>query len=106
MSWKIFVSLEFEKAFEKLDFSLQKQIDREISQLEENPYVGKPLGYKFLREKKVHNYRVYFLIYDELVVVFVIALSDKKGQQKAISAIKKLIPFYRVEIRKKLGFEL
>ena len=103
MRWKILITEEFERAFEKLDPSLQRRVENEINRLEENPYVGKPLGYKFFREKKILNYRVYYLVYDELVVVFVVALSDKKGQQKAISAIKSLIPFYREEVSKRIS---
>ena len=101
--WKIFTTAQYEKEFEKLDYSLQIQIEKEIKQLELNPHVGKPLGYKFFREKKIQNYRVYYLIYEDLVVVFVVALSDKKGQQKAITAIKNLIPFYKDEIRRKIN---
>ncbi len=89
--YKIFTTKEFDEYYEDLDKSLQIEIDKEIEQLETNPYVGKPLGYKFFREKKVRNHRIYYLIYEEHVVVFVVALSDKKEQQKAISTIKQLI---------------
>src|SRR3989344_3354542 len=99
--FKIYTSDEFDKRFNKLDRSLQLQIEKEINQLESNPYAGKPLGYPFFREKKVKNYRIYYLIYEEHVVVFVISLSTKKDQQKAIDAIRNLIPAYREEIRKK-----
>ena len=101
--FKIFTTEEFDKLFNKLDRSLQKQIEKEIEQLQINPDVGKPLGYKFFREKKVKNYRIYYLIYEEYIVVFIITLSDKKDQQKAIDAIKNLIPIYREEIKKKLN---
>jgi len=49
--FRIFTTQEFDKYFEKLDTSIQIMIDHEIKQLESNPNVGKPLGYKFLREK-------------------------------------------------------
>lgn len=101
--FKIFTTDEFDKLFGKLDNSIQKQIEKEIEQLETNPYVGKPLGYNFFREKKIKNYRVYYLIYEEHIVVFVITLSDKKNQQKAIDTIKTLMPFYREEIKKRLN---
>lgn len=103
VDYKIFISEEFDKDFQGLDRSLQIQIEKKIEQLKTNPYAGKPLGYKFFREKYVGSYRFYYLIYEEYVVVFVIALSDKKEQQKAIDKIKFLIPFYREEIRKKLN---
>ena len=101
--YKIYTTEEFDIYFSKLDRSIQQQIEKEIEQLEINPYVGKPLGYKFFREKKIKNYRIYYLLYDEYVVVFVVALSDKKEQQKVINKIKHLIPFYREQIKKKLN---
>ncbi len=101
--YEVYTSNEFNKDFKKLDRSIQKQIEKEIDQLQINPYVGKPLGYSFFREKKVRNYRFYYLIYDEYVIVFVIALSDKKDQQRVINNIKHLIPFYKEEIKKKLN---
>mgnify|MGYP001566637471 FL=1 len=101
--YKIFTTEEFDKDFEKLDTSIQRMIDNEIKQLETNPYVGKPLSYKFFREKKVRDYRFYYLIYDEYVVVFVVAISGKKDQQKAINKIRLLMPYYKEEIKKKLN---
>jgi len=101
--FRILTTEEFDKDFEKLDVSIQRMIDSEIKQLEINPHVGKPLGYRFFREKKVKNYRFYYLIYDEYVVVFVVAISSKKGQQKAIDRIKLLMPYYKEEIRKKIN---
>lgn len=103
MTYEIYTTKEFDKDFSKLDSSIQRAIGNEIEQLEKNPYVGKPLGYKFFREKKIKNYRFYYLIYDEYVVVFIIALSDKKDQQRSINSIKALIPFYKSEIKKKLN---
>lgn len=99
--FEILTTEEFDKDFEKLDHSLQSRIEKAIEQLAVNPYTGKPLGYKFFREKKIEKYRVYYLIYEENVVVFVVALSEKKDQQATINAVKKLIPFYREEIRKR-----
>lgn len=101
--YKIFTTEEFEKRFKKLDAQVQTEITKEIDQLEENPYVGKPLSYTFFREKKVRNYRVYYLIYEEYVVVFVITISTKKDQQEAIDKIKVLIPYYRDDIKKKIN---
>ncbi len=104
MKYKIFTTEEFDGDYKALDNSIRKRIDKEIKQLEINPFVGKPLGYKFFREKKIGNHRFYYLIYEEYLVVFVIAISDKKGQQETINTIKSLIPHYRNEIRKKLNF--
>lgn len=101
--FRIFTTEEFDKCFDKLDTSIQRMIDNEIKQLETNPYVGKPWGYTFFREKKIKNYRFYYLIYDDYVVVFVVAISGKKDQQKAIDKIRLLMPYYKEEIKKKLN---
>ncbi|MBU1111692.1 MAG: type II toxin-antitoxin system RelE/ParE family toxin [archaeon] len=101
--YQIFTTEEFDKRYKKLDKSIKNEVAKEIDQLEENPYSGKPLGYKFFREKKVRNYRFYYLIYDGYVVVFVITISTKKDQQDAIDKIKRLIPYYQKEIIKKLN---
>jgi len=101
--FKIFTTEEFDRDFEKLDNSIKIQIEKEINQLINNPYAGKHLGYKFFREKKVKNYRIYYLIYEDYVVVFVIAVSSKKDQQQAIDKIKYLMPYYREQIKIRLG---
>ena len=103
--YEVYTAEEFDKDFKKLDQSVQQQIKNEIDQLEINPYVGKPLGYSFFREKKVQGYRFYYLIYDEYVVVFIVALNDKKDQQSVIDAIRHLIPFYKEEIKRKLDLK-
>jgi|TARA_Y100000034_G_scaffold51026_1_gene62772 mRNA-degrading endonuclease RelE of RelBE toxin-antitoxin system len=101
--FKIYKTNEFEKDFEKLDKSIKDRIEKEVIKLEINPYSGKPLGYKFFREKKIGGYRFYYLVYDEYVIVFIIAISSKKDQQKTIDIIKSLIPYYKEEIKKKLN---
>jgi mRNA-degrading endonuclease RelE of RelBE toxin-antitoxin system len=99
--YTIFTTEEFDRDFERLDKSVQMQIEAELNQVQNNPFVGKPLGYPFFREKKVHNLRMFYLIYKEYVIVFIIALSDKKDQQETIDKIKYLMPYYKDEIRKK-----
>lgn len=101
--YDIHITDEFDRKFDKLDKSLQIQIENEIEQLKTNPYVGRPLGYEFFREKKVKSHRFYYLIYKEHVVVFIISISSKKDQQKAINIIKSLIPYYKEQIKKKLN---
>jgi mRNA-degrading endonuclease RelE of RelBE toxin-antitoxin system len=101
--YRIFTTDEFNRRYKKLDPQLQREIAKEIDQLQLNPYSGKQLGYPFFREKKLKNYRIYYLIYDEFVIVFVITISTKKDQQDAIDKIRKLIPYYREEIQRKLN---
>ena len=101
--FRVFRSDWYDSKLKKLTNVEQEICKNFEQQLKEKPYAGKPLGYKFFREKRAEGYRFYFLIYEEYVVVFVITLSDKKGQQDAINKIKSLIPTYRQEIKKKLN---
>ena len=69
-------------------------------QLVLNPYVGKPLGFEWFREKKYGKYRVYYLIYEDLRAIYIVAISEKKNQQKTINTIKLFLEFFREEIEK------
>ena len=75
-----------------------KQVDKIEDQLEENPYVGRPLGTKWFREKRLNGWRVYYLIYEDLKAVYIITLSDKKDQQKTINTIKMFLEKFKKEI--------
>lgn len=70
------------------------------SHLKENPYVGRPLGYPYLREKKIGGRRIYYLIYDDLKLVLLVATSDKKDQQATINHIKGNLDEFRTIARK------
>lgn len=65
------------------------------SELAENPFVGKPLNYKFLREKKIEGRRIYYLIYEDLKLVLLIATSGKKDQQATINHIRNNLNEFR-----------
>lgn len=56
-------------------------------QLKENPFVGQQLRYPFLREKRIKEKRVYYLIYEDLNLVLLVAVSGKKDQQDTIDHI-------------------
>lgn len=64
-------------------------------QLKENPFFGKPLGYTFLREKRIRERRVYYLVYEELELVLLVASSGKKDQQATIDHIKNSLDEFR-----------
>jgi|SRR3989344_3487364 len=101
--FKIFRTEEFDKKllknFSKTD---REQIENfEKNQLVNNPYIGDPLGYKFFREKRIKGKRVYFLIYDDLGIVLMVDLSDKKTQQKTIEKIKENLEEYYKAIRQR-----
>ena len=58
------------------------------AKLAENPFVGDPLNYSFLREKRIKEKRIYYLIYEDIKLVLLVATSGKKDQQKTIDHIK------------------
>ena len=87
------------------ELSRWTKADREIAekipkQLRENPFAGDALNYRFLREKRVHEKRVYCLIYEDLKLVLLAATSGKKDQQATIDHIKKSLDAFRREAEK------
>ena len=101
--YELLTTEEFERDYKKLDKSVRDQIDKEVEQLKTNPFSGKPLGFNFFREKRARNYRIYYLIFEEKIVVFVVAISSKKNQQQTIDKIKHLLPIYKTEIEDRLN---
>ncbi len=99
MSYKIFHTKRFDKELSKTDKTFQDWVDKIEEKLSENPYTGKPIDVEWFREKKLKNYRVYFIIYEDLKSVYVVALSTKKDQQKIINTIKLLLDVFKEEIQ-------
>ena len=104
MKFSIYRTKTFDKEFDKLPLSEQREIEKFEKRLVDSPFIGKPLGFVFFREKKLNSRRIYYLIYEDLVVVLMVGISDKKTQQATIDAIKsKLDEFYsyvKEELRK------
>lgn len=57
-----------------------------------------PLGYKFFREKRFDGKRLYYRVYDDCVLILIVAISDKKTQQSTTNAIKQAFEIYRKEV--------
>lgn len=57
------------------------------------------MNVRWFMEKKHGKFRVYYLIYDEIKVVSMIAISAKKDQQRIINTIWLLLDNYQEEIR-------
>ena len=78
--YAVFRTARFDKEFQKqLSPQEQKEIEHfEKTQLTANPYLEKPLGYRFFREKKIDGKRIYYLVYEELQAVLLVGVSDKK----------------------------
>ena len=89
MPYKVYTTPEFDRLFEELPKDDQIEIDKLTKkELPENPYQGRALGFKFFREKRIKGKRVYFLIYEDYILVLMVAIGDKKTQKKDISQIK------------------
>src|SRR3989344_2197631 len=96
--FKVYHSASFDQKLEKFDAEFERQIDKIEDQMVINPYVGDPLHVKWFREKRVGVFRIYFIIYEDLKSVFMVAISGKKDQQRVINTIRLLLDSYRVEI--------
>jgi len=96
--YRVYHSSRFDRELAKFDFNFQNKVDKIEDQLVENPYVGDPLSVKWFREKKIEKFRIYYVIYEDLDSVFMVAISEKKNQQKVINSIRLLFSVFREEI--------
>jgi len=103
MAYAVYITESFEKEVNKLPDSDKEVIKKIFLQLKENPYVGDAIRYKFFREKRIREKRIYYLIYDELSAVLVVAFGNKKAQRETIDEIIKLLPEFKVYIKKLLN---
>jgi putative component of toxin-antitoxin plasmid stabilization module len=102
MKFKVFRTTTFEKEFGKLPKIEQERIDRLEKNLSENPFVGKPLGFTFIREKRLNGRRIYYLVYEQFVVILMVAISTKKTQQATIDAVKYKLEEYNDMVKETL----
>lgn len=98
--YKVFRSANFQEEISKYDKNIQNRVDKIEDKLMYNPEYGNPLGVKWFRESRFENYRIYYLIYEDLQVVYIIAISSKKDQQKTINTIRLFLEFFREEIER------
>jgi len=94
--FKVFRTQEFERKMIKLlTKEQQKRVDKIEDEISQKGFTGDSLGFRFLREKRVENKRVYFLVYEDLKSVLMVSVSDKKAQQETIDKIKIYLPEFR-----------
>ena len=98
--FRVFRSEWHETKLKKLDSSEQKRVLNFEQLLKQEPYSGRPLGYKFFREKKFGNKRIIFLVYQEHKCIFLVTITNKKAQQNEINLIKANLDIYKEEIKK------
>jgi len=97
MAYAVYETNSFQEEVGKLSESDREIVRNMCVKLKDNPHVGDPVRYKFFREKRLREKRIYFLIYDELSIVLVVAFGGKKAQPDTIDEIIKLFPEFRKE---------
>ena len=78
--YKVYRSRSFQEEVSKYDRSFQERIDKIEDKLMFNSAYGTPLGTKWFRESRFENYRIYYLIYEDLQAIYMVAISDNKEQ--------------------------
>ena len=101
--FRVFTTKEFDGDFNNLDESDKKRVRKIMKQLkEQGDNVGKPLKFPYFREKKFGKKRVYFLSYENLMIILALAISNKKTQQETINKIISEIDKYKEFINEEL----
>ena len=95
MVYAVYVTKSFEKEILVLSDKDSMKIRKIFQKLRDNPYIGDTIRYEFFREKRIKEKRLYYLVYDDLKVVLIVAFGSKKAQQGTINKIAKYFPEYR-----------
>lgn len=95
MVYAVYVLNVFDKEMNKLPEFDKEIIQKILLQLKENPYVGDQIRYKFFREKRVKEKRIYYLVYDDLKIILMVAIGGKKAQEEIIDKIVGYFKEYR-----------
>ncbi len=102
MVYAVYTTESFQEQIKSLSDSEKRVIGKVYLQLKGNPYVGDQIRYRFFREKRIKEKRIYYLVYDNLASVLVVAFGGKKAQQETIEEIIKDFPEYRKYMEKLL----
>ena len=104
MTYAVYTTESFDKEVEKLSMDEQEIIQKMFLKIRDNPYTSDQLRYRNLREKRLREKRVYFLVYDDLQTVLIVAISGKKDQQATINHIIDYFDEYRIYLEKLIGY--
>ena len=105
--FRVFRSDWYDNKLKKLDKAEIERVEKFEQHIKQEPFSGKPLGYRFFREKKFNGKRLLFLVYEEHSVVFLVTITDKKAQQRDIDFIVSHLSVYKEEIDRIVkGFKL
>jgi len=66
IAYAVYTTESFDKEVEKLLRGDQEIIQKMFLKIRDNPYASDQLRYRNLREKRIREKRVYFLVYDDL----------------------------------------
>ena len=100
MAYSVYTTESFDKEIEKLPKDDQEIIQKMFLKIRDNPYTSDQLRYRNLREKRLREKRVYFLVYDDLQSVLIVAISGKKDQQATINHIIDYFDEYRIYLER------
>ena len=103
MAYAVYTLNRFNREMNKLSNSDKEIVHKIFLQLKEDPYVGDQIRYRFFREKRIREKRFYYLIYDDLQAVLIVAFGGKKAQKETIDEIIKLLPEYKEYMKKILS---
>ena len=96
MKYQVFIHPSiYQEVILKMSSNDQNRIDNLVQQFTQNPYVGDSLQIRSIREKRFDGKRIYYVVFDDLKSVLIVALSDKKIQQRTIDSIKSRLNDYR-----------
>jgi len=95
MIYAVYTTESFENEISNLSDFDKKVIQKIYQRLKENPYAGDQIRYPFFREKRIKEKRIYYLIYDNLSAVLLVAFGGKKEQEKIIEDIIKKLPDFK-----------
>jgi mRNA-degrading endonuclease RelE of RelBE toxin-antitoxin system len=98
--FEVYHTERFNKELCKFNKKFLERVNKIENRLVENPFYGSPLGTRSFRETRFENYRIYYLVYEDLKAIYMVAISDKKDQQKVINTIRLFLDFFRQEIEK------
>lgn len=94
--FKVFRTNEFERLMGKLLTPEERlRVENIEGEIAERGVTGDPLGYPFLREKRISGKRVYFLAYEEYQSALMVSISDKKSKRATIEEIKAYLPEFK-----------
>ena len=96
MEYKVYIHpTVYKETIVKLPEKDQLRIKKLTQQLTSNPYVGNILQIKSIREKRLNGKRIFYIVFEDLKIVLIVAISDKKTQQKTIDSIRTNMNVYR-----------